>query len=332
MVSLSAIMPVYNGREFIERSLRPLIAMLQKGELIQVIVVDDGSTDGSAEMAARMGAEVVASGGRLGPGGARNRAALSARGEVLWFIDADVVAHDDAAHEIQTAFAQTQAAAVFGSYDDSPSATNFLSQYKNLVHHYYHHRGLRDASTFWAGCGAVARREFFEVGGFDVVNYKRPSIEDIELGYRLRQAGALIVLWPELQGTHLKVWRFFNLLHTEIFCRALPWSRLMLAKTGVSDDLNVGRAERIRALVAGLFILSAVLAWLPSISWHVIAVTFGIAVGLNTRLFALFYQRRGIVFALAGMLFHQFYYVYSGAAFVYCWLERHVKKVRWSFS
>ena len=65
----------------------------------------------------------------------------------------------------------------------------FLSQYKNLVHHFYHHRGKREASTFWSGCGAVRKQAFLDAGGFDVERYTRPSIEDIELGYRLIKAG-----------------------------------------------------------------------------------------------------------------------------------------------
>lgn len=332
MLSLSAIMPVYNGREFLDRSLPPLIAMRQRGELAEVIIVDDGSTDDTAVVAKRWGADVLAVGGRLGPGGARNRAARAAKGEVLWFVDADVVAHEDAPRQIQAAFAQTRAIAVFGSYDDSPSAAGFFSQYKNLVHHFHHRRGPRDAATFWSGCGAVTARAFLDVGGFDAATFPTPSVEDIDLGHRLRLAGGRIVLWPTLQGTHLKAWRLLGLLRTDILGRAVPWSRLMLRGGGLIDELNVARDERIRALVAGLFLLCAALAWLPAISWHVVASAFVLALAVNAQLFALFRRRRGIAFALAAMLFHQFYYAYSGAAFVYCWLEMQAGRVRRSHS
>ena len=55
--------------------------------------------------------------------------------------------------------------------------------------------------------------------------------------------------YAELQGTHLKVWRLLNLLHTEIFCRAIPWSRLLVAQPEMTDDLNVSSLERLRALL-----------------------------------------------------------------------------------
>lgn len=320
-------MPVYNGHVFIERSLPPLIDMLRRGELVEVIVVDDTSTDGTAVIAAEMGTRVIPSGGRLGPGGARNVAAAQARGEILWFVDADVVVHDDAARQLQRAFGEPGVTAVFGSYDDQPPAKNFLSQYKNLVHHFYHHRGRSEASTFWAGCGAVRKDPFLAVGGFDVVQYTRPSIEDIELGYRLRAAGGRILLWPALQGTHLKEWRLLNLIHTEVFCRAVPWARLMLSETGLVNDLNVGTAERFRAVVAGLFFVGVAASVHPAVpTWIALAMLVAVALA-NGNLLRLFYRRKGPLFALGGLLFHQIYYLYSSAAFAWCWLECRINKI-----
>lgn len=328
MPTLSAIMPLYNGRMYIERSLAPLLAMRARDELLEVIVVDDGSSDGSGEIAARLGAKVITVEGRRGPSAARNCGAGIARAEILWFVDADVVVHHDAAREVQAAFAHSCADAVFGSYDDSSGAANFLSQYKNLVHHFYHHRGRGEASTFWSGCGAVTARAFAAVAGFDALRYPRPSIEDIEFGYRLRATGRRIMLWPRLQGTHLKEWRFVNLLHTEVLGRALPWSRLMLGQAGLLDDLNVGRGERMRAVVAGLVAGCMAFAWHPNMPWYAIVLALLVAFALNTKLFVLFQRRRGIAFAFAGILFHQLYYLYSGATFAYCWLEAQVKKLQ----
>ena len=124
------------------------------------------------------------------------------------------------------------------------------------MHHYYHHRGKDQASTFWAGCGAVQRALFLQLGGFDAKRYRYPSIEDIELGYRIGDAGGTIVLERRLQGKHLKEWRFVNLVHTEVFRRALPWSRLMLERKDITDDLNVGKSERLRAALTGAVLLS----------------------------------------------------------------------------
>ena len=94
--------------------------------------------------------------------------------------------------------------AVFGSYDDAPAAAGLVARYKNLYHHYVHQRSGASAQSFWAGCGAVRRSAFLAVGGFDEERYPRPSIEDIELGYRLTDAGYRIRFRPDLMVKHLK--------------------------------------------------------------------------------------------------------------------------------
>ena len=327
-LAISVIMPVFNGTGFLPDSLPPLIDMQRRGEVLEVIVIDDGSTDGSDIMAGDAGARVLYSGGRLGPGGARNQAAEVAMGNLLWFIDADVVVHPDAAESLKRGFEDPGVVAVFGSYDSNPPAQNFFSRYKNLVHHYYHHRAKEEARTFWSGCGAILREAFLSTGGFNVERYKYPSIEDIELGHRLIKEGGRIRLLRDVQCTHLKVWRFVNLIHTEIFRRAIPWSRLIMsAGDGIPDDLNVGMSEQIRAILAGILLLS-LLAWVGgyySFPWLLGPV---LLVLVANREIALFFNRRGgPFFAVRALLFHQVYYLYSAAAFAWVVFERAIGRL-----
>lgn len=320
-VTITAIVPAFNARNFLQASLPALMALHRRGELKEVIIVDDGGTDGSAELAQDLGARVIASGGRLGPGGARNVAAAVAEGEVLWFVDADVIVHEDSAGVLQDAFQEAGVVAVFGSYDDHPPARNFASQYKNLVHHHYHQHARTEAETFWSGCGAVRKADFIAAGGFDAKAYPNPSIEDIDLGYRLRGLGGAIRLDRRLLSTHLKVWSVRNMVHTDLFRRAVPWARLMLNREEVLDDLNVGTFERLRACCAAasvLFLCGAAIGFLPW--WALAPLGLTLLTG-NWHLFRLFAKRRGLAFALGGLAFHQVYYLYSGSAFVGCWLE-----------
>ena len=316
-VSISVIVPVYNGEHVLPRCLEPLRPMLRDREIAEVIVVDDGSTDASAWVAAQGGVKVIPSGGRLGPGGARNRGAAIASGDVLWFVDADVVVHPDAARVLREALSTPAVAAVFGTYDEFPAATNFLSQYKNLAHRHHHVRAEREAETFWAGCGAVRAEAFRRVGGFDAERYPEPSIEDIELGIRLRQHGYAIVIEPDLQSRHLKEWRLGNLLRTDIVQRAYPWAQL-LREHRIPPTLNVSFGERLRAGLAWALAVAigAYLARLAS-GWWAIGF-FAAAILVNARLFALFRRANGTLFALGAIAFHQFHYLYASAAFVAC--------------
>jgi glycosyltransferase involved in cell wall biosynthesis len=153
--SLTVIVPVYNGSHFLDRCLSGLRASDYPN--FELIVADDASTDNSGEVARRHGARVLRMPRQSGPGAARNAAAREASGEVVFFVDADVVVAPDAVRRVAENFrAHPNVAAVFGSYDDSPAENNFLSQYKNLCHHFVHQQGNTEASTFWGGCGAVA--------------------------------------------------------------------------------------------------------------------------------------------------------------------------------
>jgi len=121
---------------------------------------------------------------------------------------------------------------VFGSYDDAPEARGLLSEYRNLLHRYVHLRGAGEAETFWAGCGAIRRDAFEAVGGFDTARFPRPQIEDIELGYRLRERGGRIRLDPSIQGTHLKRWSLWPMFRTDFRDRGVPWMRLLMERRG----------------------------------------------------------------------------------------------------
>ncbi len=326
--SISVIVPAYNAAHYLERSLPPLIAMRDRGDIIEVLVVDDCSPDPSNIAAAeRLGATVIRMARNGGPGAARNYAATLAKGDILWLVDADVVAHENGAAVLKRAFDEPEVAAVFGSYDDAPPGDNFASQYKNLVHRYYHQRGREDSDSFWSGCGAIRRSVYFDLGGFDGARYGRPSIEDIEFGFRMRKAGWRIKLAPTLLGTHLKHWTLKEVVRTDIFQRAVPWSYLILSGAGMSDDLNVSSTERFKAGVAGLWISSMFASLLPPL-WPVApllaAGMTAIAGWLNAPLFNFFRENRGVGFAFLATAYHQFYYVYSAVTFTLCALSYHL--------
>ena len=245
---LSVVIPAHNNGAQLRSCLRSLRA--SDFREYEIIVVDDGSSENISTSAARFGARFARLAARRGPGAARNCGARLARGEYLLFLDSDVCVHADTLARILAAFAADAALdAVFGSYDAQPAVSNFISQYRNLLHHFVHQTANPEASTFWAGCGAMRRTVFLDSGGFDS-EYDRPAVEDIELGMRLCRAGARIRVDKRVLVTHQKHWTFWSMLKTDFFHRGLPWARLMLDSGNISNDLNLKWPQRIAAIFA----------------------------------------------------------------------------------
>ena len=260
---LSVIVPAHGAAHLLPDTLAALKSSTLPATEWELIVADDASSDATADVAARFADRVI----RLapaprGPGAARNVGAEQARGTWLLFIDADVRVHADTlAQFVRSTRTHPEAVAIFGAYDDRPEAPGLVSQYRNLLHRYVHLRGAGPAATFWAGCGGVRREDFRAVGGFDTTRFARPQIEDIELGYRLRDRGGEIILDPAVQGTHLKRWTLASMIRTDIRDRGIPWTRLLLERRGQNATaLNTGGAEQVKVAMAGLALLAFAVA------------------------------------------------------------------------
>lgn len=310
---ISVIVPVFRGGAPFRLCLSHLRQLTPPP--CEIIVVVDGPDDDSRALAESCGVTVIAHETTHGPARARNLGAQRARGDLLFFVDADVAVPPDAIATIAEVFESApELAALIGSYDDAPAAPNFLSQYKNLLHHYVHQTGSEAAWTFWGACGVIRRDVFLRLGGFDE-RYRAPSIEDIELGYRVVARGYRIRLHKPLQVKHLKRWNARSLIATDIFRRALPWSRLILRERRMTNDLNLQRSSRISVACAWGLVTTLLVtpwrrgAWLP-------ATGFALALfGLNLPVYRFLAGKRSWWFALRAVPWHWLYYGYSGLAF-----------------
>jgi GT2 family glycosyltransferase len=281
MPKLSAIVPATNAPPTLTVCLAAIRAAAEAPE--EVIVVEEGG----------------------GPADARNRGAARATGDVLVFVDADVVVHPDAFARIRRAFEGDAALdAVFGSYDDRPADPGTVSAFRNLLHHHVHHEGAGPATTFWAGLGAVRRDVFEAAGGFDAERYAVPSVEDIELGARLAAVGRRLELDPSVQGTHLKAWTLGSMVDSDLWHRGVPWVELLLRHGARSSALNLGWRHRLSAVAS----LVAVLSLLRGRVRTTVAA-LGVLVALNRSFYALLARRRGPVEAVAGVGLHVLHHV-----------------------
>lgn len=318
--SLSVVVPVFNGGSDFKRCLRRLRESSWTD--FELIVVDDGSTDDSGHWAAESGAVVLRHDRPLGPAAARNLGAERASGDLIFFLDADVAVHPETIERGMARFlGDPELTALFGSYDDQPTAPGVVSRFRNLLHHHVHQRGefqdeARPAHTFWTGCGMIRRRDFLDFGGFDPRLYPRPAIEDIELGYRLTRAGRRILLARDVQATHMKRWSVFEVIRTDIFRRGVPWMLLMKRSGTAETDLNVRSGQKISVGATGLMLLAVGLT--PVSIWAAApaALCAGVVVALNLDLYRFLASRRGLGFAIASLPAHLLYFVCCGVSVV----------------
>lgn len=198
-------MPTYQRRDVVLESIRAL-EHLEFNAGFEVIVVVDGSTDGTAEALRRLATtfpfKIVEQPNR-GASVARNHGATIARGEVLLFLDDDMEAHPQLLVEHDRSHSQG-ADAVIGHIPLHPkSPRNFLSYgvgrwAEERVHELSAQEGALPFREIMTGQLSIARQTFFEVGGFDT-NFTRDGSfgnEDLDFGLRLQEGGYQIIFNP----------------------------------------------------------------------------------------------------------------------------------------
>jgi glycosyltransferase involved in cell wall biosynthesis len=285
----------------------------------ELIVAADGALDDCRPLAAAHRARVIEIDGPQGPAAARNHAAAVATGEVLIFVDTDVVVAEDAIERLSGYLAANPGVAgVFGAYDEEPPERNFSSRYRNLSHSYVHQRASTRALTFWGGLGALRADAFNAIGGFDE-RFRRPCVEDIDLGYRLSMAGYELRVEAAARGRHLKRWTLLGGVVSDVRDRGVPWTQLILRSGLLANDLNTSTALRV-SLVLSYVLVGALLAapFLPT-AWAIGALAVaggGLAalVALNWEYYRWFQRREGTGFAVRVIAVHILHHLCNGVS------------------
>ena len=250
-----------------------------------------------------------------GPAAARNIAARAADGDVLVFVDADVVVSPGALARLMNLFDERpDLSAVFGAYDDHPADRGFVSQYRNLAHAFIHRSSGVDARTFWAGFGAVRRNAFLDVGGFDE-RFRRPSVEDIDLGYRLTAAGYRVRLDPALAAGHLKKWTLASVVVSDVRDRGIPWTQLIWRYGALNNDLNLRVKYRVSIVLAYLACAALAAAMFDPRAAAAVPLPLAAMMWLNAGYYRFFHRQRGAWFAVRVYGMHTLHHLSNGLSF-----------------
>lgn len=228
---ISVVVPAYNEDDFLPRCLDSVIQQDYAGRY-EIIVVDNASTDKTAEVASRYGVKVVFE-GRRSPAWARQRGLLEAQGEIMAFVDADTIVPRNWLTTMARRFVlDHRIVSVTGphSYFDSGRFVRVVSYVVNFlgitVDHLFR-RIARKGGPLWASNCAVRRQALLEVGGFDTT--KKFRGEDCELSLKLKEKGKLSLL-PGLfvqtssrrfrtEGILSAYWNYLINYFCVLFCR-----------------------------------------------------------------------------------------------------------------
>ncbi len=270
LTSLSIVIPARNSSHTLKQVLEAISPELTRHD--ELIVADDGSTDGSKELAGSLGARVIPNSGRPGAAGARNEGAREASGDWVLFVDSDAVAPKGWRRMLQSAIDQGPSA-VQAVYSPQAVGGDAATFYKNFYYYYTFTRRIRDRHI--TGCGtfffAVDRNLFRELGGFDD-RIPGATVEDADFAARLTGAGGKILLKTDIEVLHLRCYTISQLMSYEWKMMRSKVLYLLRRDTGHGrPSVSMARPSEMLPVMtgaagmwlaaAGLAVLAAGLRW-----------------------------------------------------------------------
>lgn len=294
------IIPVHNARDTLKKCLDSVFQ--SSSEDFEVIVVEDGSVDDSALIAKEYPCKIVATEKNIGAGSARNLGKEHSVGEVLVFVDSDVVLKPNTLDVIGDSFEKHRdIVAVTGLLSDECPFGDFFSQYKNLYMNFIFRKCSGYVEFLYGSIIAIARDSFI---GFDE---KIRITDDTELGQRYKELGKKILLNPDLEVVHLKEYDFFGLVKND-FSVPFWWAKSFIMHKGYEDVYKKRRfshaqvSQILSIVVSYLLAISVLFLYQPWVRTASLALLILFLV-LNLKFFIFLHGKRGMFFMLKSLLY-----------------------------
>jgi len=315
---ISIIIPAYNA----EKSLGSLLSQLLSTKLknYEVIVVDDGSTDLTAKVAKSTKWNSKVRYYRLsknsGAAKARNLGAKKAKGEILLFLDSDVLPIFDLPSYISKYFKgkTTRNICITGFPGTRRENMTFSQVYKYWRDWAYWNID-KDKSSFYhfrPAIGAIPKKYFWAAGGYDE-KYPGATMEDMEFSYRLAKHGKIIFkkdLIVEHQfGTLAK-------LTYNYFRRSTFYIQLFLNRKQFTGVAMTG-SEAATIFFADLVVLLTIISFLVPQALILLLLTTSYYLFLQRRFLTLIYQKEGLIFTIKSALTSFYLYLIITTATIY---------------
>ncbi len=311
---ISVVIPNYNGTSTIEKCLEA--AFSSRYDNFEVIVVDDCSTDNSAEIIKRFPCKLIHLDKHSGASKARNTGAYNSIGEILFFIDADCILQKDTLKAVNKAFKEVSpphpplgkggqgGVVIGGTYTRTPYDNNFFSTFQSIFINYSETKN-KEPDYIAAHAMVIDSRVFMEGGGFpeDFL----PIIEDVEFSHRLRRSGYKLVMNPEILVQHIFNFTLLKSLRNA-FRKSKYWTVYSLKNKDLFNDSGTASLE-LKTNVASFF-LSMILLLLFFLTGSLIYLIFIVILEainiriINRKFIKSFLDAKGLIFTFASTIYY----------------------------
>jgi glycosyltransferase involved in cell wall biosynthesis len=300
---VSIIIPVKNGSATIGSCLSSIKRSYYKN--VEIIVVNDQSTDNTVEIVKSSNCVILEPENGIGANNARNFGASKATGEILVFMDSDIVVERETMLGIVETLEEKYIDAVVGIYTAKHRHESFVSQYKNLWVRYSYIKSPPAIDWLFGSISGIRKEAFQKLGGFNVDLLAKHGHDDIELGKRFAQAKLNIVLNMDIEVEHLKNYTLLSFIKNE-YHRSLGFAEMAMRFSETTRSLRRGFVNVYPSFVIStllsIFVVAIIIGGLAGIisDWFIIGAV-GLYLILNIRFLNYLEQVRGL-FAMIVMI------------------------------
>jgi len=300
---VSVVIPVKNGTGTLGKCLRSLKRSYYKN--FELIVVDDHSDDNTVEIAKGYNCTVIEVKNGNGANNARNVGAAASKGDILMFVDSDIVVGRETLLSIVESLEESYADAVVGIYTAKHRHESFISQYKNLWVRYSYLKSPPAIDWLFGAISGIKKPAFEKLGGFNIELLARHGHDDIELGKRFARANLNIILNMDIEVEHLKNYTMSSFIKNE-FHRSVGFAELAIRFSETTKSFRRGFVnvypEFVLSTIFSIFLLGTIAASVVGLltDWYAFAAV-GLYLILNIRFLNYLEQVRGL-FAMIVMI------------------------------
>ncbi|MCG5215106.1 glycosyltransferase family A protein [Streptosporangium soli] len=287
---VSVIIPNYNYAKTLRLCLEAIYR--QTAPPREVIVVDDNSTDNSVDIASGFPCRIIRTEKNSGVAAARNVGAISATGDILFFVDSDVVLQRDAiAEAVRHLREDDSIGSVCGIYAKAPLIRDsLLEEYRSFQAHYWRKSSVGLVSVGFFSLGAIRRDAFNEIGLF---NEELWQTEEVDYGYRLSRRYGLL-LSDRVVGSHDDDDKLIPLMR-KLFRRARLRVPLYLGRRRFMTGFET-RERALGVLAAGVACAFALASlYVPLLSMVAVLALIGFIIS-DAGMYGFVWRERGVAF------------------------------------